>query len=457
LDPSKISSGLARSLGTFGVVLLAVSLVSPAGSLLVVGADIVHQVGGAALPAFLIATPVVLASAILSAELFSAFPQAGGLYVIVARIWGAPLGIVVLALLMSGTPAFVAMFTNGIVPYLQADFPALPALPTTMALLAAATFIALLNIRANAVITAIFLAIEVLTIALITGLGTAHPARGAIAAIALPPPGLMHSASLVALGVAAVSANWAISGASQAVYFSEEMHQPRHLGRVIVIAALAVVALEVAPLFGLLLGAPASQDGGVLGAPSPFVAFIAASMPPAVTRVYSLGIAAALFNAVIAMIVAYARMWFASGRDRIWPLLISHSLDRIHPRTKTPVLATLGVGCVSALFCLLPFHMIVVYSAALGLLCDTLVPFTVLKGRHTGVLANAPYKAPAAMVLVVLTLLGEAAAILATLDDPDAGRPGMLVAASVVVVALVYYNVSLRRRVGGWALAGAAD
>ena len=85
-EPSRQGRGLCRSLGTFGVVLLVISLVSPAGSLLVVGADIIHQVGGLAIPAFLIATPLVIATAILAAELYSAFPQAGGLYSVVARI-----------------------------------------------------------------------------------------------------------------------------------------------------------------------------------------------------------------------------------------------------------------------------------------------------------------------------------------------------------------------------------
>jgi amino acid transporter len=438
---------LTRSLGPVGMVLLVLSLVSPAGSVLVPGADIVNQVGGGALIAFAIATPAVLASSLLGAELYSAFPNAGGLYAIAGRIFGEPVGIVILALLLAAPPAYVAMFAIGSVPFLQAFLPSLPTIPVALALTAIATATALLNIRTNAVITGLFLLVEIATLTLLAGAGAHHPSRDLIHAALLPVPG--HGpAGLVAIGIAAVSANWAISGASQGVYFSEEMRHPRQLFWVISISALLIAALEVAAVFGLLIGV--QNTGAVLGQSSPFSAFIAESVSPGFAHYFGLAIAAALFNALIAMAVAYARIWFASGRDGVWPHTMSTALALVHPRLETPWVATLALGTVAALFCLMPFHVLVVYSAGLGLLCDFMVPFCVLKARRTGLLAAAAVKAPALPLLFGVAMISNVGSIAVEAFDPDAGRPGLIIAACIAAAALVYYTAVLRRRPGRW-------
>jgi hypothetical protein len=43
---------------------------------------------------------------------------------------------------------------------------------------------------------------------------------------------------------------------------------------------------------------------------------------------------------VLAVLLEYARILYSSARDRSWPA----PLSRVHPRTRTPVVATLAVG-----------------------------------------------------------------------------------------------------------------
>ena len=447
--------GLHRSLGPIGVILLVISMTSPAGSVLTAGTDIIHQVGGAAVLAFLIATPVVLANTVLAAELYSAFPNAGGLYTPVARIWGPAYGMVILAFACAGPPAYISLFALGLVSFLKVVWPFLQDGPTAAAVVAVATGIALLSIRANAWITGAFLAIEVITILVVSGLGVVHPARGLAAAMALPAPPFAgvsaHGATLIAIGMAAIAANWSVSGGAQAIYFSEEMRRPKDLGWVIIAAALSVAALEIGPVVGLVVGA--HKPGAVLGDASPFMALFAETMPAWAVRAFSLAVAAALFNAVLAMVIAYARIWFATGRDRVWPAAVSGPLAEVAPRLGSPWIATLILGLICGALCFASLHALVVYSSGLGLVADFVAAMSVLRGRRLGLLADAPYKAPFAWGLGALSVVSMIGAVAAQLSDADAGRPGILIAAAIAALAVIYYFAVLRRRSNGWRFA----
>jgi amino acid transporter len=68
---------LHRSLGSFGVILLTLSVLSPAASVLVTGTAIVQQAGTGAIWAFLIGAAITTIVTTAQAELGASFPVAG--------------------------------------------------------------------------------------------------------------------------------------------------------------------------------------------------------------------------------------------------------------------------------------------------------------------------------------------------------------------------------------------
>jgi len=95
----------------------------------------------------------------------------------------------------------------------------------------------------------------------------------------------------------------------------------------------------------------------------------------------------------------------------------------------------------------------VVYSSGLGVVTDFVCSISVLRGRRLGVLTDAPYKAPFAWGLGALSLLAMIGAVTTQVCDADAGRPGILIAAAIAVLAAGYYVLVLRRRANGWQFA----
>jgi amino acid transporter len=79
---------LQRSLGALGVILLTLSWLSPAASVMVAGSDIFHHAGTGAIWAFLIGGAVMAVVTTTQAELGASFPLAGGDYATIARSLG---------------------------------------------------------------------------------------------------------------------------------------------------------------------------------------------------------------------------------------------------------------------------------------------------------------------------------------------------------------------------------
>src|SRR4051794_1772829 len=79
---------LERGLTTMGSVILTLSDITPAGSLLVVGIAVVALAGTGSVIAYLAGAGLAVMVALCMAELGSTFPIAGGVYAIVARVLG---------------------------------------------------------------------------------------------------------------------------------------------------------------------------------------------------------------------------------------------------------------------------------------------------------------------------------------------------------------------------------
>ena len=87
---------LQRGLSVRGVVALAVSDITPMASLLIIAPVVLAAAGTASLWAYLIGCFIAINVALCMGELGSMYPVAGGLYSIVHRVLGRPLGFLAL-------------------------------------------------------------------------------------------------------------------------------------------------------------------------------------------------------------------------------------------------------------------------------------------------------------------------------------------------------------------------
>src|SRR3954470_16309570 len=182
--PAPESSGLGspqalkRSIGVAGGTLLTLSCVTPASPLFVMVPDLFGSLGTATALTIAIGSLLCIAVAFCYAELGTLIPSAGGEYAMVSTMAGRLAGwlVFVLSLLVVMiVPPVIAMGTaDYLAPIVHLD----PSLAGAGVMLLA-TLAGLLDLRANAWITGIFLVLEVIAAAVVAVLGFAHAERGA--------------------------------------------------------------------------------------------------------------------------------------------------------------------------------------------------------------------------------------------------------------------------------------
>jgi amino acid transporter len=388
------------------------------------------------------------------AELGAAFPLAGGDYATIGNALGPRAGFIQFGIVLFQTPIFLSVTTVGVSLYLRTLWPALPSVTTAIMVLAVAAALAVLNIRTGAKLTGIFLGVELSALALLALLGFAHPVRSLAALVTAPvaagPSGLI-TPTLAAMVLAVVAASGAIAGAGQAIYFSEEMHDPKSVGRLVMVIAMLTVLLELLPVLGLVVGA--EQLPSILAAESPFVAFIAERGSAPIATLVTVGIIAALFNALISGLTCYGRFLFSTGRDRIWANVINRPLVRVHPRSGSPWIATLAVAAFAALCCVLPLSVLVPLLSFATLANWVLLSLACIAGRRRGATGTSGlYRSPLFPFPQIFSLIAVAGLTVLVWNDPVNGRPGVIAIAAVIVLSALYHAFVLDRRIGGWAL-----
>ncbi len=448
------AGSLQRVLGPVGVSLLTLSVLSPGASILVTGVDVVHRAGTGAAIAFLLGGLLTLVFTMSQAELGAAFPLAGGDYATIGNALGPRAGFIQFGLILFGTPIFLALSAVGVSLYARVLWPELPATGTALAVLAASAALAVLNIRTGAKLTGTFLVIELGALVLVTLLGFAHPVQSLPALVTAPVAAGAHGLStptLEAMILAIVAASYATSGAGQAIYFSEEMHDPKSVGRLVMIIAVLTLLLEFLPMLGLAVGAEHLQT--VLASESPFTAFITERGSTMIATLVTIGIIAALFNAIVSGVTCYGRFLYSTGRDRIWADGINRALVRLHPRWGSPWVATLAIAAFAAGYCVLPLDAIVPLISFATLATWVLLSAACLAGRRRGTTGrNGLYRAPLFPVPQIVSLLAVAGLTVLVWNDPVNGRPGVIAVVVVVVLSMLYHALVLERRAGGWTL-----
>jgi amino acid transporter len=458
--PGSTRPHLHRGLKVLGTLLITLSAITPASSVFIIAPGVIAQAGTGAFLAFVAAGVVGIFMAFVYAELASAYPLSGGEYAIVARTFGKLPGFIVLGLLLITQLLIIAVIALGVGTYLSVLFPHLHAATTAAVITLLAMVLGIFNIKLNAWVTGIFLAIEMAALIIVAALGLLHPQRSLGDLIAHPMiagsgHGTVVAASFGVIGAATAVAIFSYNGYGSAVYFGEETQDAhRGIARTVLWALGITVAAELIPVTAVLLGSPSLS--GLFGADNMMKYFITARSGSTLNDVVSLAIAVAIFNAVLAIILITARMIFSTGRDAAWPSPISRALARIHPKYGSPWVATIGTGIVGAAFCYADEQFLLVVTSTSLVAVYAALCVSTLTGRRNGTTAHAAYRMPWFPAAPVLALAALAYVIYENFKDPEIGRPSLYTTLGIAVFFGAYYLLVLRRR-GAWELQGAAD
>ena len=449
---------LQRGMKVLGALILTLSAATPASSVFVIVPDVLSQAGTGGLIAMALAALIAVCVAQLYAELGSAFPFAGGEYAMVGRTLGPWAGFAVLGLNLANSLLATAVLSLGVSPYLAAAGLAFPPVPLALTVVLAATLLSILNIRTNALITGLFVVVELASLGVLAVLGFSHPERALPVVLTHPQVFTATGAAPATpamIGLAVAVAIFAYDGYGSAVYFGEELHQPRKgIGRAIVWALGITMAAEVIPLTGVILGAPDLK--ALLGSDSGLAEFIGARGGPVIKSVISLGIALAIINAVIAMVLLTARQLFATGRDEAWPAAANTALTRIHPRLRSPWVATLTAGALAAGLCFVDIRLLLIATGTGTAVIYAALCVAALAGRRSRATDHGHHRMPLFPWLPIATFIALGAVLYADWLDPSEGRPGLLIALATATVCALYYAGAVRGR-GRWTLRGPED
>ncbi|PBC98882.1 amino acid/polyamine/organocation transporter (APC superfamily) [Streptomyces sp. Ag82_O1-15] len=352
-DAAPTASGspqkLKRSIGIVGGTLLTLSCVTPASTLFVVVPDLFSSLGTATALTIAIGSLLCIAVAFCYSELGTLIPSAGGEYAMVSTMAGRLAGWLVFVLSLLVVMIVPPVIAMGTADYLAPIVHLNPSMAGAGVMLLA-TLAGLLDLRANAWITGVFLVLEVIAAAVVAVLGFTHGRRGVDSLTSMQVAGSgghtdTVTAMLVVSGLAI--ALFITQGFSTAVYLSEELENPRRNVARTVLATLAIsTVIILVPVVAITMGASdlSTLTGGDISS------MVTAWSNSAVGTFVSLCVALAIINAGIVMVIQNSRVLFASARDKAWPEPVNQSLSRLG-RFGSPWVATLLVGVPGALLC----------------------------------------------------------------------------------------------------------
>ena len=406
---------LARTIRVAGNMTITLSVIGPAASVFAIGSVALRQQGSGAFLAFLIAALLSGCLAVGWAELGALYPTAGGLYGIVARVLGRRVGFLALALQLALFVIVPSAFALAAGQYLAAAWPAINPRAAALVLLAAATALAMAGIRFNAAVTATLLALELTIILVVSALGFAH-ADWSLAGTLLDPrvyaaDGSAARVSLRTLLAGITLGMGAYAGYGSAVIFSEETRDPRRGVARAMLGALGVAVLaELLAITAALLGAPSQAQ--LTTVPAPMSYLVGSLGGDRLVTIVTLALVATFFNILLAVLLEYARILYSSGRDRTWPAPLNAALGRIHPRTRTPVVATLAIGAAAlTLTAVSDYAAAVTFATLTVVVTFALIALSALASRVRQPHLARPYRMPLWPLPPLVALVGVAVTV----------------------------------------------
>ena len=385
------SASLTPVLRWFRVFAIALAAISPTTSVfLVYGAGLAGAGTGVAW-SFLLAAVIAISMAFAYAELGSVHVGAGGAYTIVREVLGDGFGFIALALFLVLGVLSTAAILVASATYLHQLIGALPVKWTAVAMMVVISGISLERLGSSSWVATVMLTVELVVIGafIVACLLSTRHGLGFITHPVLPngkggtvPVGFSALLPVLALAL------FAYNGYDWPLYFGEETHEPRRvLPRAVMVAAVSAVVIEIV---AVVVATLAIHDlGATVAADSPLATIAAAVAGNVGSKILLAGVVVAMFDTGLSANLGYARIYFASGRDDVWPGPVSRALATTN-RNQVPKWAFVFLGVACAVFC---------YLASL----TSLITFT-------------------SVMIVTIYLLIAAAAIVSRLRERDAER-----------------------------------
>jgi amino acid transporter len=232
----------------------------------------------------------------------------------------------------------------------------------------------------------------------------------------------------------------AYAGYGGAVIFSEETRGPRRgIARAVLGALGVAVVAELLAIAAALVGAPSQVQ--LMTAPAPMSYLVRSLGGERLVTVITLALLATFFNILLAVLLEYARILYSTGRDRTWPASLSRTLGRVHPRTRTPVVATLAIGVGALTLTAVSDYAAAVTFASLTVVTTfALIALSAVASRLLQPGLARPYRMPLWPLPPLVALAGVAVTVLLQTGTD------LAIVAGILAAGLLYDAVYLRPR-----------
>jgi amino acid transporter len=430
---------LKRSLNFLGSIALVVSDITPTASLLVIGPVVISVAGTGSLWAYLIGCFLALNVALCMGELGSMFPTAGGLYSIVTRVIGRPIGFFGMLLYVGQAIFLPASVAIGIGVYVNSLVSGVNTNVAAVVVMIAVTLLALLRINFNAVLTGFFLALELTVVVILFLAGVLHLQQpvDVLTHPVINDGGVLKDVATGAIVTALATAMFSVNGYDSAINFSEETEgSAAQVGKAVVVAASVGIVCELAPFIVTVFGAPDLKS--FLGSTTPLTDVIRSAFGHTVVDIVTVGAIIAIFNASLAITLQFARIMFSTARDRAWPGPVSDALSRVN-RNGAPWVATLFIGVCATILCAKSSLQSVVSSTAVMIIAlYALIAISALVSRVRQRELPRPWRMPLWPAAPVIALAGVAIAL------SKQTQRDLLIVLGIFVVGGIYYALYAR-------------
>lgn len=379
---------LRRVLTVGPLILYGLGVIVGAGIYVAVGA-VMDRAGASAPIAFIVAGLAAALTGLCYAELGGRFPEAAGCVSYVRHAFGSDrLARLVGAAMTLAVAVAAASIARGTAHYLGVLIPLPQPVLVTLVILAF-TGVAIVGVRESVGLAAAMGVIEILGLIAATGAGLWTAPNFDVTQFW---PGSADGWAGVFSG--AFLAFFAFIGFETLANLAEETKDPqRAVPRGIVGAVAASVVLYVAVVSAVVLS-------GKTGSHPLLMLF-----PGMGATVFALVGVIAVANGVLVQIVMLARLFYGMARKGDLPAI----LDGVHPRTQTPIPATLAGSLVILVMALaVPFEHLLVVANLITLAVFALVGLALRRVHrtHTPAVFQVPVWLPPAATILCLGLIG---------------------------------------------------
>jgi amino acid transporter len=367
---------------------------------------------------------------------------AGGLYSIVTRVLGRPIGFLAMLDYIGQAVFLPASVAFGVGTYINSLDPSLSANWIAAGMMILVAIIACLDVKLNAAMIGFFLAIE-MAVVIMLALAGFLDVHQSVSTFTHPHMAAAHGLGPVATSAiiaALATALFSVNGYDSAINFSEETEgSAAGVGKAVVMAATIGIVFEVIPFIGVSLGA--AHLSSFLHSTTPLTDVVRSSFGHTAVTIVTWGAILAIFNASLAITLQFSRVVYSSGRDRAWPLPISNALAWVHPRFKMPWVSTAIVGIAGAVLCAQSSLIsVVTFTSVLIIVLYALIAISAIVSRFTQKELDRPFRMPLWPVAPIISLVGVGIAL------SQQKASDLIVVAAIFAAGAIYYVLFLMPR-----------